>query len=174
MEQNKNPKKVRTPKRNQTGGNRGNWNNRNNRNNQNPMNTVKESFKDCYDNLLEIETVKDSDEPLKGENLNAILDCLEKFVETNYRGLTTSQLRNIFSQIKKAKLAQLPMLRPKLAYVAARQKNDKATIITTFIDDLIKRTVATPPEKSARALKSLKANMEALVAYHKFYNKSGN
>ena len=148
------------------------------RNSQNPMDTVKRAFKvgsnDYYDQLLKIETVKDDDVLLDGESLNAILDCLEKFVEANYRGLTTSQLRNIFSQIKKAKLAQLPMLRPKLAYVAARQKNEKATIITSFIGDLIKRTVATPREESARALKSLKANMEALVAYHKFYNKSGS
>lgn len=148
------------------------------RNKPNALEVVKKAFKmngkDYYDDLLKIEAVKDSDELLDGESLNAILDCLERFVENNYKGLTTSQLRNIFSQIKKAKLAQLPMLRPKLAYVAARQKNERATIITTFIGDLIKRTVATPSAESARALKSLKANMEALVAYHKFYNKSGN
>jgi CRISPR-associated protein Csm2 len=61
---------------------------------------------------------------------------------------------------------KLKMLRPNLAYVAARQdKNVDGKKVIALIENLV-RDVQTPEQ-----LENFKTFMEALVAYHKYYGK---
>lgn len=94
-----------------------------------------------------------------------LVTAISAFVQGEGEGITTSQLRNIFAKVKREKnkdSAQL--LRPLLAYTAARQATRKAKVIIALLDDLIKR-IATDEQ-----LGSFKSFMEAIVAYHKFHH----
>ena len=106
----------------------------------------------------------DGKDPQKVRSLNALIDKLERFVKGQANGITPSQLRNIYSEIKELeddKLGELIFLRPKLAYISARQQNRKALVMTDFISKLISK-VSTQAE-----FKNIKTVMEAVVAYHK-------
>ena len=112
----------------------------------------------------------DGKDPQKVRSLNALIDKLERFVKGQANGITPSQLRNIYSEIKELeddKLGELIFLRPKLAYISARQQNRKALVMTDFISKLISK-VSTQAE-----FKNIKTVMEAVVAYHKL-NYIGN
>jgi len=127
-------------------------------------------FKDTdYQRLigLKLDEVNGKD-PQKVKSLNALIDKLENFVKGQANGITPSQLRNIYSVIKELeddKLGELIFLRPKLAYISARQQNRKALVMTDFISKLISK-VSTQAE-----FKNFKTVMEAVVAYHKLYYK---
>lgn len=109
-----------------------------------------------YDMLLEIN---------HSDRASAILDDLEKFVKSEGKTVSTSQVRNVYSVLIKArKPIDLQMFRPKLAYAAARQDKDFHKNLFAFIDDLIGRV-------NDKNIDSFKIIMEALVSYHKFYGK---
>lgn len=104
--------------------------------------------------------------------LDKVFDNIEEFVKNECRVLTTTQLRNIYAKIVEAKdVNSIKMLRPNLAYIAARQqggKKDKETAktILMFFDKLI-QGIETPEN-----LTSFKKTMEAVVAYHKYHFNS--
>ena len=136
------------------------------------FNEAKDYFKGgYYEKLLLVEDKNlESDEETRIKTLNAIFDQVNLFIEEKGNGITPSQIRNIFGRIKNAKeLTDLVLLRPKLAYISARQGNNRnARMITDFISDLIKQ-VSKPVHK-----KSLQTIMEAMVAYHKKYYQKKN
>ncbi len=118
---------------------------------------------DIYTQLLKIQS-NDSEE-IKKLDLDKILEALEKYVKDFASGVTTSQIRNVYAKTIQAKTAMdLKLLRPNLAYVAARQDNPKAKKMMAFIDDLIKHV-------EDNNVKSFHKIMETIVAYHKYYNK---
>ena len=121
-----------------------------------PLQEAKDHFGANYDKLLRLEKLD--------EGLDSVLDDLQKFVEINCSGVTTSQLRNIFNRMpKQVQAADLKRLRPNLMYVIARQKKSiKAQRIMYLVEDLIKKA----DESSASSVRKV---MEAIVAYHKFY-----
>ena len=99
-------------------------------------------------------------------DLPSIIDHLKNYVQYGAKDLTTSQLRNIYGEIKKAKtVLEMQLLRPKMAYVVARQheKSDARKVIT-LIDDVIKELKEEPQVSNVQAF------VEAIVAYHKFYH----
>jgi CRISPR-associated protein Csm2 len=113
-----------------------------------------------YQELLKLTTT---------QKLDVAFKDLEEFTEKVAANLTVSQLRNVYGQIIKVRddLQGLKLIRPNLAYVAARQdKNENGKKVMAFIDDLI-RNVSNDEEH-----KSFNKAMEALVAYHKFYGKT--
>ncbi|MCB0855029.1 MAG: type III-A CRISPR-associated protein Csm2 [Bacteroidetes bacterium] len=121
-----------------------------------------------YEKLLLVEDKNlENNEETRVKTLNTMFDQIKKLIEEKGGGITTSQIRNIFGRVKNAKeLSDLVLLRPKLAYISARQGNNRnARMITDFIGDLIKR-VNKPVHK-----KSLQTVMEAMVAYHKLYHQ---
>ena len=109
------------------------------------------------------------DEILKMKNtgkLDALLEETERFVKELGTQVTTSQIRNVYDKIIKAQDCNgLKMIRPQLAYIAGRDKNDNQKKFLAFIDGIIK----TVREEEQR--KSFKVFFEAIVAYHKFYGK---
>ena len=126
-------------------------------------------FKGTYDYLLKLFD--------KGVPLDKVFDSIKDFVEKEFKKkkkegkheyediLTTTQLRNIYTKVVLTKeVSELKMLRPNLAYIAARQ--NKAKNIIKFIDQLIQKV------NNEQQLKSFKKVMESFVAYHKFHHNS--
>ncbi|ULB35857.1 type III-A CRISPR-associated protein Csm2 [Proteiniphilum propionicum] len=99
--------------------------------------------------------------------VDTVITAVEKFVKAYSDAISPTQLRNIYSKIKGVTSSlELKLLRPNLAYVAARQQNDredKAKKMIAFIDLLIQKT-------DDDSLDSFKKLMEIIIAYHKFYN----
>jgi CRISPR type III-A-associated protein Csm2 len=103
-------------------------------------------------------------------DLETLIDLIESYVKERKSAITTSQLRNIFQKVKEAQSRlQLQMIRPLLAYVAARQKSEEAKEIVKFLSDLINQV-----KDDAKQLQNFQYFMEAIVAYHKFYNPKEN
>lgn len=108
------------------------------------------------------------------------VETIEKMVKNNSK-VTTHQIRNIFSLIQdlgkfdtaSAKLKELQKLRPKLAYIGARQRENDGKIIIKVLDELIKTINMNEGDKNIEnKIKGLHYIMESIVAYHKFYSKN--
>ncbi len=98
-------------------------------------------------------------------NLREVINSIDKFVDSEGRGITTSQLRNIYSKVLGVnEYLQLQLLRPVLAYTAARQGTQGAKIIIALLDDLIQQV------DSDAKLQSFQTFTESLVGYHKFHH----
>lgn len=96
---------------------------------------------------------------------NAYIDQVRRFVEKRGRGLSTSQLRNIFTRVRRAKEpAALALLRPQLAYAAARVDKEDMRDLVFLLDSLIQHV------KTAEQVKQFQSFLEAVVAYHKYFN----
>ena len=83
------------------------------------------------------------------------------------------QLRNIYAKIVDCDTVKsLKMLRPNLAYIAAKQKNAKDVVM--FLDQLIQDVKDDPKQdvEDNKHLISFKKVMEAIVAYHKFHHNT--
>ena len=122
-------------------------------------NLKEEYFSNTYSYLLRMH---DKDIPA-GE----VIDSIKRFVEKTGKSITTSQLRNIYAKVLRVKendLNSLQLIRPKLAYVAARQNKQGAKDFVNFLDEIISK-ISTPAQIS-----SFKTFFESLVAYHKFYH----
>lgn len=103
----------------------------------------------------------------KTDDLDSLLSAIEKFVQKEGVKVSTSQLRNVYDCVIKAHTVnEMKMIRPKLAYIAGRGKQDAEKKFFGFIDGLIK-TIATDDQR-----KNFKVFFEAIVAYHKFYSKN--
>ncbi len=116
-------------------------------------------FKDTYSYLNNI----------YGENvpLDKVLETLSKFVNDKCKSITTTQIRNIYGKVVPINnVTELKMLRPNLAYIAARQGKPEAKDVITFLDGLIKEV------KDENSLESFKKVMETIVAYHKYHHNS--
>lgn len=110
-----------------------------------------------YQELL---TMKDS------KQLDLIFESLETLAKETSKGLTTSQLRNVYAKIVQASdVLDLKMIRPNLAYVAARIEKQEGKKMMSFIDDLVKNVQTEEQRKSFNKV------MESIVAYHKFATK---
>jgi len=85
-------------------------------------------------------------------------------------GLSTSQIRNIFSDIKKMdsferNKKEFILLRPKLAYVAGRHGKRTREIVDLqkIMDACIQKI------NDEKSFQNFQAFFEAILAYHKFY-----
>lgn len=100
-------------------------------------------------------------------NLDALIKDLMAFMEKNADGVTSTQLRNIYSKVKPITEAnKLKMQRPRLAYIIARQQTDKARLLMHLLDDLIERV-----DGEKNTVEGFKQFFEAMVAYHKYFEK---
>lgn len=94
-----------------------------------------------------------------------LLDDLKKYVETNCKGISTHQVRNIFSKVKTVKTPiEVQLLRPLVAYAAARQEKRENKEILMEFDNVMKDV------KTEEQVENFVKFFEAFVAYHKFYN----
>jgi len=87
-------------------------------------------------------------------------------------GLSTSQIRNIFSDIKKMdsferNKKELILLRPKLAYVAGRHR--RRTKVITDLQEVMDECIRNV--KDEESFKNFQDFFEAILAYHKYYGR---
>lgn len=98
-------------------------------------------------------------------NYNDYIDKIKSFVRSTYKNMTSSQLRNVFSRVKKARdCKELMLLRPKIAYVAGRSESKDMKTMVFLLDRLIEN-VGDNPDKMER----FQSFFEAVIAYHKYY-----
>lgn len=117
---------------------------------------VETHFKGLENDLLSLNDIT---------KIESIFYGLENFMKKMVSGITPSQLRNVYSKILEAKdPAELQLLRPNLAYVAARNDKPEAKKVMAFVDYLIQQV------DSAEKQKSFNKVLEAIVAYHKYSN----
>lgn len=138
---------------------------------------IKEIFPNSHSYLLKL---KDKDTPIDkiySETENFVKNYfLYKYFDKKENKekynpiITTTQLRNIYAKlISIQKVNELKMLCPNLMYIAARQQGkqkEKAKETIMYLIELIKNV------KDENELYSFKKIMEAIVAYHKFYNST--
>lgn len=123
------------------------------------------------ENIVE-EVKKDLPEILSG-NIEKLVENAEKFGKyLGKNGLTTSQIRNIFSDVKKLgsyekSKTELLLLRPKLAYVAGR--HGKRTRVIKDLQEVIDTCIKQVKDKNS--FKNFRDFFEAILAYHKYYGK---
>lgn len=122
---------------------------------------TKTHFGTIYADLLQMHACKQPDE---------LVEKIKDFVREEGKSatVTTHQLRNIYDKVKglpetEAGLAELKLLRPMLAYIAARQATMRS--MTALFDDLIK-SASKPAD-----VKGMKDFMQAIVAYQKYFEK---
>jgi len=103
---------------------------------------------------------------------NVYLDNVKKMVEQligpRKEDISSSQLRNVFSRVRKMKEPkELYLLRPKLAYIYGRPNSkDGMKKLIIILDELI------PKVDNKDKLEKFKSFFEAIIAYHKFYGGS--
>lgn len=85
------------------------------------------------------------------------------------QAITTTQLRNIYDKVRRAKdPIALQLVRPLLAYAAARQGKKAATDFVKWLDSIMALV------NEDEDVKSFKLFMEAVIAYHKFCHPKSN
>lgn len=102
------------------------------------------------------------------------IEAIQEFMYFNYEDITPSQLRNIYNlvlDVDKNEPLQLSLKRVKLAYIAGRTDKKKMGQhnLLSLLDSLFE-AVKNDPGK----LKGVKTFIEALVAYHKYYDSLKN
>lgn len=95
---------------------------------------------------------------------------VEKLIQEN-KDVKAHQVRNVFNLVKDTNdLKRLNLLRPKLAYIGARQVSRHGQVIVKLMDLLIQEITSKPQGEQVQLLGGLKYISESLVAYHKFYS----
>lgn len=127
-----------------------------------PLQAAKTHFGEHYRHLLQIDRQE--------TGLQELLDRIKSFVENNYKGVTASQLRNIFSRLKTARnAAAVQRLRPNIMYIIARQDGKpEAQRLMYVVEDLMRQT------ETDDQVRGLQKFMESIVAYHKFFEVTKN
>lgn len=131
----------------------GNWSDRR-WSEEKALTEIRECFgENCFDEILE-ENKKD---------YNIYIGKVKNYVDKNKRGITTSQLRNVFTTVKNTEsILDLYRLRPKLAYVSGRAGTDEMKTLLFLLDELITRV-------SEKNIDQFKAFFESVIAYHKYF-----
>lgn len=96
--------------------------------------------------------------------VQAYIKHLKKYIYgPEGKAMTASQLRNIYDKVRrKNDPIALQLVRPLLAYAAARQGNQSAKAFVEWLDDIVALV------QSDKDVRSFKLFMEAVLAYHKF------
>ncbi len=93
-------------------------------------------------------------------NVDSALNALDRFLQKNFRGITSTQLRNIYDRINNAgNLKKTKLLKPVLVYTAARQARRESIKLIFLILELIRQ---------ADNFEQLKQILQALVSIHKY------
>jgi CRISPR/Cas system CSM-associated protein Csm2 small subunit len=105
---------------------------------------------------------------LEGEKLVSFINILETYIkeDESVKSLTFGQVRNIYSIVNDASGAdELHRKRPELAFVIAKQTNDKCKDAISLFLDLLKKA-------NKDNFENIKDFTSAYLKYHKFYGKS--
>jgi CRISPR type III-A-associated protein Csm2 len=106
-----------------------------------------------YEDLLKMETVAQAESGL---------GKLERFLQKNAAGISSSQLRKVYDKIVNANdWKEVAILRPEFAYLIAKQPNVPSMKVLVLADELAKA--------SRDKIEEFKKIMEYIIAYHKFF-----
>lgn len=99
----------------------------------------------------------------KSKNINQILNGFQKYLRQNVKGITSTQLRNIYNKMLTLRdYKALKRLRPMLVYTAARQGTRESVKLIFLILELLKQV------KSEQDKQAFLSVMEVLVSLHKY------
>jgi CRISPR type III-A-associated protein Csm2 len=127
-----------------------------------------------YPELLKLGGKTKGDLPPK--TVHQLMGGIENLAQANFSGITSAQIRKVFGIFKELEAAnplEMVKLKYKLDYLLARQKNDqKAAVIIALIKDMLDQ-IANLEDLNAQAIavESFYTVMEAIVAYHKYYEE---
>lgn len=93
------------------------------------------------------------------ENVDKVYDALQSFLEKNARGVTTTQLRNIYNDMEAKLLKALQLMKPALAYTAARQDKLESVKLVFLLMELLEK---------AWSKDTFMTTMETIVSIHKY------
>ena len=139
-------------------GNRNRYSNRDQRQSNQPASNYK-----LPDNVIE-------------EGGQVLVNAAEKLGESlKNQGLKTSQIRKVYGAVKKIQVSEelrqndLIMLKPKLAYAAARNRavTDLKDALTQAIDKVIDKVGDDKKDSKKKKFKNFVDFFEATLAYHK-------
>ena len=105
----------------------------------------------------------------KKDEYNHLVAKVKDYVAKNARSISSSQLRNIFGKVLRAKEPfDVYQLRPKLAYVAGRSDKGPMKELVFLLDELIQSI------QNKDQLKNFKDFFESIIAYHRYFNPKEN
>ncbi len=114
-----------------------------------------------------------------GFDNNTISFC-ENFGEYLAHGMTTSQIRNFFGEVKRIQLKGISkeksafyMLKPKLAYLAKRAEKKQTTKFKEVMDKAYEAVISDESQLE-QSFKNYIDFLEAILAYHKAYGGRSN
>ena len=112
---------------------------------------------------------------LDGDNQKLVENAEKLGKHLATKGLTTSQIRNVFDVAKRiswseSAIDKLNLLRPKLAYTAGRHRKKMPVIVDLqeILDGAIQEVVKSKGKKKFTNFQNF---FEAIVAYHRRYGK---
>ncbi|HIH70049.1 type III-A CRISPR-associated protein Csm2 [Methermicoccus shengliensis] len=119
-------------------------------------------------------TIHDIEAILDGDSEKLVMHA-EKLGQHLGKGVSTSQIRNVFSEVKAMRSYdphRLNLLRPKLAYTAGRHGRRKNGKLTGEIVDLQKiLDHAIRKVNGEERFRNFQRFFEAILAYHRYYGK---
>ncbi|MGQ1889231.1 type III-A CRISPR-associated protein Csm2 [Thermophagus sp. OGC60D27] len=131
---------------------------------QKQINEIIKPFLDSDKETVKRDFLKMQDET-RPEEIQAIND----FMSDYYRDITSTQLRNLFNELKKAELSNLLLKKAKLAYITGRTNKDKIGMLAFLhlLDLLIDKVF----KDTEIQIEGLITFLEASLSYHKYYEK---
>lgn len=100
------------------------------------------------------------------DDYNSYIDKVKNYVRRIKDDISTSQLRNVFGEVKRAvEPKEIYLLRPKFAYISGRTDNNKQGMkeFLYLLDKLAKEV------KTKEQLQEFKNFFESIISYHKYY-----
>lgn len=141
--------------------------------------SIEQCLNEYYPPIKEILVMKNSSIAAIKKGVGTIDEMLQyccNYSRNKNDNVSSHQIRNIFSLIQSVgdnDLQGLHLIRPKLAYIGSRQRNDSGKIIVRVLDSLIKSIEESKSaEEIELQIKGLKRVMESIVAYHKFHSNN--
>lgn len=102
----------------------------------------------------------------KKTNINDYIDKVKILTKKIYEDISTSQLRNVFYEVKKAITPNdIHILRPKFAYISGKtdEKKKGMKIFLYLLEELAKKI------DNEKKLNEFKNFFESIISYHKYY-----
>lgn len=129
-----------------------------------------------HDKTLVAKWVKNG---IDSETITKTFDWGKTLVEPDgrsFEGLTTSQIRTVFGELKRIQLngyksekTSFLLLKPKLAYAVKRHKKKGIELFYRLFSDAYDAVDSNNDEIGKKQFENLMDLMEAILAYHKFH-----
>ena len=119
-----------------------------------------------------IKPTKEDVEKIIGGNTSLLVEKAESFAEAIHKHVSTSQIRNVFCNMKKMQMrtwdqtvyAQLLLMKPRLAYMSGRKPKNYQL---KNLKDVLTNAIDCVNENEEESFKNFCNFFEAILAYHK-------